>query len=121
MPAGQLEKMAVYMDVILLAQQSRVWPFTGHVININVKMEPHFDCMDASGMCGLALLSPSWSGGALVLHEAGMVVNLDVLDFMLFKSGDQTHFNKSLLSRMLTQHHKRTTSVNPYAGAEMLE
>jgi hypothetical protein len=84
LPPDEFEKLVIYMDVMPNTQQLGVWLFTGYVINIHVKMEPHWDPMDAFRMCGLTLLTRQSTGGGLILHEAGVVVDLKLLGFMHF-------------------------------------
>jgi hypothetical protein len=84
LPLDEFEKLVIYMDVMPNTQQLGVWLFTGYVINIHIKMEPHWDPMDTFRMCGLTLLTRQSTGGGLILHEAGVVVDLKLLGFMHF-------------------------------------
>jgi hypothetical protein len=70
---------------------SPVAPFLSLVININVATLAHRDAKDKL-LC-LVLAVGRFSGGGLVLKEQGLVVELGHGDFVVFTSGDTTHFN----------------------------
>jgi hypothetical protein len=93
LPPEDFKKLVLFADVMPLARQSGVWPLTGYVLNIHFRTDPHYDPMDALGICAVGLLTKC-NGGGLVLHEARVVVDLEPLDFMFFKSSHQTHFNE---------------------------
>jgi hypothetical protein len=93
MPHEEIEKLTVYMDVAPPAQCSGVWLLTGYAVNCLIKADHHLDIMDVFKICGLLLLT-ACSGSGLLLHKAGVVIDLRCLDFLLFCSGSQTHFNE---------------------------
>lgn len=67
------------------------FPFIGLVININASSRTHRDGMDHN-FC-LVLPIGSFTGGALVMLETGLVLHIRQGDIAVFRSGDITHFN----------------------------
>ncbi|KAA1475704.1 hypothetical protein DENSPDRAFT_758092, partial [Dentipellis sp. KUC8613] len=71
--------------------QSFVRPFLGWVVNINIVAEAHRDGKDRH-YC-LVMPIGNFEGGALVLYEQGLVLELRNGDYVVFESGKTTHFN----------------------------
>jgi hypothetical protein len=70
---------------------SAVKPFVSLVVNLNVRTEAHRDSMDKD-LC-LVLPIGTFTGGALVLMEPGISLELSNGDFAVFRSSQITHFN----------------------------
>lgn len=70
---------------------SPVSPFVSFVLNINVCTQGHRDVGDKH-LC-LVMALGDFEGGALVLREPGLVIELRNGDFAAFKSDCVTHFN----------------------------
>ena len=66
-------------------------PFTGFVVNLNVKSRAHRDKGDLK-ICVVIVLGDH-EGGELVLVEPGLVLELKSGDIVIFPSGNITHFN----------------------------
>jgi hypothetical protein len=66
-------------------------PFTGFVVNLNVKSQAHRDKGDLK-ICVVVVLGDH-QGGELVLVEPGLVLEVQSGDIVIFPSGDITHFN----------------------------
>ena len=76
---------------------SEVMPFVSVVLNLNVRTEAHRDKWDKN-LC-LILCTGDFSGGALVLKEQGLVLELQNSNFAIFKSSESTHFNLNYTGR----------------------
>lgn len=72
-------------------QTSPAHPFTGFVLNLNVRTQCHRDLHDHV-LC-VVLVFGQYSGGELVLYEPGLVLDLKNGDFVVFASDKITHFN----------------------------
>jgi len=70
---------------------SPVAPFLSLVVNLNVSMVGHRDRLDKD-LC-LVLPLGDFIGGALVMFEQCLVLELRSSDFTLFCSAETTHFN----------------------------
>ncbi|KAG0693972.1 hypothetical protein DFH29DRAFT_774814, partial [Suillus ampliporus] len=70
---------------------SPVAPFLSLVINLNVTTQAHRDRFDKI-LC-LVLPIGTFTGGALVMFEQGLVLELSCGDCVIFHSADTTHFN----------------------------
>ena len=81
-----------YVDNLPGRDPSPVQPFAGIVTNLNVATTFHRDVMDWD-ICGILVISKC-TGGALVLHEPGLVVEARNGDFMLFPSKTISHYNQ---------------------------
>jgi hypothetical protein len=66
-------------------------PFTAIVINVNACSKGHRDRQDLD-FC-LVIPIGTFTGGALVLMETGLVLYLRQGDIVIFRSGDITHLN----------------------------
>jgi hypothetical protein len=66
-------------------------PFIAIVINVNACSKGHRDPMDHH-FC-LVIPIGTFTGGALVMLETGLVLYLRQGDMVVFCSGDVTHFN----------------------------
>lgn len=85
------------VDIVPNAEGSPVRPFLSLVVNINVSTVAHRDWKDFE-LC-LVLAIGEFTGGALVLREQGLVVELMNGDFVIFRSGEATHFNLDYLGK----------------------
>ena len=61
------------------------------MVNIGAQLEPHTDPKD-DGLC-VVIPFGSWKGGELCLYDAGIVLELEPGDVVLFPSDRITHFN----------------------------
>src|ERR1700761_9395631 len=87
----EYEVLVELVEMLPGKPDSPVAPFLSLVININVATLAHRDAKDKL-LC-LVLAVGCFSGGGLVLKEQGLVVELGHGDFVVFTSGDTTHFN----------------------------
>ncbi|KAG0708540.1 hypothetical protein DFH29DRAFT_794960 [Suillus ampliporus] len=76
---------------LLDGECSPVAPFLSLVLNLNVTTEGHRNRLDKD----LCLILPlgEFAGGALVMFEQGLVLEIHCGDFVIFHSTDSTHFN----------------------------
>ncbi|KAJ7199546.1 hypothetical protein B0H12DRAFT_997032, partial [Mycena haematopus] len=68
-------------------------PFGGIVVNFNACSDAHRDKFDLENRCVVMPLPQNCRGGALVLQEARLVLDLHLGNVVLFPSGRFTHFN----------------------------
>lgn len=67
------------------------YPFPGFVLNLQVATEAHTDTNDDT-IC-VVIPFGDYTGGELVLHEAGIVLELVEGDILIFPSYRLTHYN----------------------------
>jgi hypothetical protein len=72
-------------------EHSPVAPFLSLVLNLNVTTEGHRDRFDKD-LC-LVLPLGKFTGGALVMFEQGLVLEIGCGDFAIFRFSETTHFN----------------------------
>jgi hypothetical protein len=87
----EFEILDAYIQVLPGKDYPSFAPFLSVAININVATKAHRDVMDKRICLVLALTDAV--GGGLVLHEPGIVVDMDNGDMIIFKSSKITHFN----------------------------
>ncbi|KAJ7256002.1 hypothetical protein C8J57DRAFT_1721597 [Mycena rebaudengoi] len=68
-------------------------PYGGVVVNMGGCSDAHTDELDDEDHCVVIPFTRNCVGGALVLHEAGTVLDLHAGDMVLFLSARLTHFN----------------------------
>ncbi|KAJ7173955.1 hypothetical protein C8R43DRAFT_943594 [Mycena crocata] len=68
-------------------------PFGGIVINLGGCSPGHCDDEDDGDHCVVIPFMRDCKGGALVLHEPGLVLDLEAGDMVIFPSARLTHFN----------------------------
>ncbi|KAI6009271.1 hypothetical protein EDC04DRAFT_2610639 [Pisolithus marmoratus] len=100
LPEAEYEALAQVAESLPGNAVSAVEPFISLVININIQMEVHQDQFDKN-LC-LALAIGNFSGGGLVLHKQGLVLELQNGDFAVFHSSETTHFNLNHVGRQAT-------------------
>lgn len=88
---GSYETLQIFCELLPLNHRPRTFPFPGWVLNINVCTDGHKDTNDAE-ICVVIPGGP-FRGGELVLHEAGLVLELVEGDILVFPSWKITHFN----------------------------
>jgi hypothetical protein len=88
---GIYDSLTVFCDVLPLGGVPATYPFPGFVINIQVCTDAHTDDMDDS-VC-VVIPFGIFEGGELVLVEAGLVLDLQEGDILIFPSHRYTHFN----------------------------
>lgn len=79
------------LDTLPGQPSSLVSPFPSFAFNINVCTQGHRDVGD-NNLC-LVLVAGHFEGGALALHEPGLVVELGNGDWAAFQSNLTTHYN----------------------------
>lgn len=84
-------ELEVFLDFIPLKQRSPFHPFTGMVLNINCCTTVHRDPQDRK-ICVVVPFG-NWTGGELVLHDLGLVLELSQGDIVAFRSDRVTHYN----------------------------
>jgi hypothetical protein len=85
--------LAIFCEILPLNIRPATYPFPGCVINLQVCTQAHLDAGD-SGVC-VVLPFGDFSGGELVLYEAGLVIEAQEGDIVIFPSFGLTHFNMS--------------------------
>jgi hypothetical protein len=85
------QNLAVLVEALPLNEWAPAYPFSGIVINVNIATRAHRDKGDEE-VC-LVISISQCDGGALVLHEAGIVVEAENGDCVGFPSVTQTHYN----------------------------
>ncbi|KAJ7242019.1 hypothetical protein C8J57DRAFT_1526421 [Mycena rebaudengoi] len=68
-------------------------PYGGVVVNMGGCSDAHADELDDEDHCMVIPFTKNCVGGALVLHEAGTVLDLHAGDMVLFLPAWLTHFN----------------------------
>jgi hypothetical protein len=79
------------METLPLNELTPSFPFSGIVVNVNTATRAHRDQADEQ-LCMVVTISEC-KGGALVLHESGIVVECANGDCIGFSSVTQTHYN----------------------------
>ncbi|KAI6006397.1 hypothetical protein EDC04DRAFT_2583049 [Pisolithus marmoratus] len=100
LPEAEYEVLAQVAESLPGNAVSAVELFISLVININVQAEAHWDQFDKN-LC-LALAIGNFSGGGLVLHKQGLVLELQNGDFAVFHSSETIHFNLNYVGRWAT-------------------
>jgi len=85
------DNLRIFCELLPLNHRSPTHPFPGYVLNINVCTIGHKDTNDTE-IC-IVIPGGVFKGGELVLHEAGLVLELVEGDVIVFPSWKITHFN----------------------------
>ncbi|KAK0229274.1 hypothetical protein EDD85DRAFT_957670 [Armillaria nabsnona] len=85
------KELTVFVDHLLLNDQSAAYPFSGYVINVGVATNGHRDGFDK--IACVVVPFGDWQRGELCLYEAGYVWHLKPWDVLIFPLGHITHFN----------------------------
>jgi hypothetical protein len=85
------DRLRVFCEILPLNQMPATYPFPGFVLNIQVCTEAHVDANDDT-ICVVIPFGP-YEGGELVLYEAGLVLEIQEGDILIFPSYCLTHFN----------------------------
>jgi hypothetical protein len=85
------DRLRIFCEILPLNHRPATYPFPGFVLNIQVCTEAHVDTNDDT-ICIVIPFGP-YKGGELVLHEAGLVLELQEGDILIFPSYRLTHFN----------------------------
>jgi len=85
------DRLRVFCEILPLNQMPATYPFPGFVLNIQVCTEAHVDANDDT-ICVVIPFGP-YEGGELVLYEAGLVLEIQEGDILIFPSYRLTHFN----------------------------
>jgi hypothetical protein len=88
---NEYRKIKAFVDVLPLNQSPTSYPFASFVVNVQASLEAHKDGGDDT-LC-VTIPFGKWTSGRLVLHEAGIVLDLSVGDVVIFPSCYITHFN----------------------------
>lgn len=83
--------MKFYVDTQPMDKDIPMSPFSGFFLNIGVATHAHRDPND-HGPCAVFCLG-QFTGGELVLHDLGLVVDLRPGEVIFFPSRDVTHYN----------------------------
>ncbi|KAJ7276958.1 hypothetical protein C8J57DRAFT_1061393 [Mycena rebaudengoi] len=86
----------VYLSYLIVVPHQIACPFApygGVVVNMGGCLDAHADELDAENNCVVIPFTKNCVGGGLVLHEAGMVMDLHAGDMILFLSAWLTHYN----------------------------
>ena len=85
------DRLRVFCEILPFNQMPATYPFPGFVLNIQVCTEAHVDANDDT-ICVVIPFGP-YEGGELVLYEAGLVLEIQEGDILIFPSYRLTHFN----------------------------
>ncbi|TCD59939.1 hypothetical protein EIP91_011029 [Steccherinum ochraceum] len=88
---GIYHELSVTAEALPMREDCPAHPFTGFVLNINVVTKAHRDKQDKK-VC-LVIAIGRFTGGAICLHELGLVIPLRQGDCVMFPSGKITHYN----------------------------
>jgi hypothetical protein len=88
---GEYKDIKVFADILPLNDVPVTYPFPGFVLNIQVATVAHLDGGDESSC--VVIPSGTFTGGQLILYEAGLVLDLKAGDVVIFPSFKLTHFN----------------------------
>ena len=85
------DDLRIFCEILPLNHRPTTYPFPGWVVNFNVCTIGHKDTNDID----ICVVAPAgdFKGGELVLHEAGLVLELVEGDILVFPSWKITHFN----------------------------
>ncbi|KAJ7027833.1 hypothetical protein C8F04DRAFT_882322, partial [Mycena alexandri] len=86
-------KLEAYINILPYNAACPWAPFGGVVVNFNACSDAHLDGWDLFKRCLVVPLMRDCKGGALVLYEGRLVLDLHTADAILFPSGRFTHFN----------------------------
>ncbi|KAJ7751093.1 hypothetical protein B0H16DRAFT_1419550 [Mycena metata] len=86
-------KLEAYINILPYNAACPWAPFGGVVVNFNACSDAHLDGWDLFKRCLVVPLMRNCKGGALVLYEGRLVLDLHNADAILFPSGRFTHFN----------------------------
>lgn len=81
----------MFVKLLPFSEYLGIEPFTGLVFNVGVCTTGHRDPLDKKWCVVIPLCD--FEGGALVLHEAGLVLDVRAGDVIIFPSCEITHFN----------------------------
>lgn len=85
------EELSVFCELLPLNRFPTTYPFPGFVLNIQCCTEGHTDNGDTT-ICAVIPFG-DYEGGELVLHEAGLVLDIKRGDVLIFPSHLINHFN----------------------------
>ena len=88
---NNFHNLSILVDALPLNEWAPAYPFSGIVVNVNIATRGHRDKADED-LCMVITISEC-EGGALVLHESGIVVESGNGDCVGFSSVTQTHYN----------------------------
>jgi hypothetical protein len=88
---SSFNQLRIFCEILPLSHRPATYPFPGYVLNIQVCTEAHVDVNDTE-VC-IVVPFGQYEGGELVLHEAGLVLELKEGDILVFPSHRLTHFN----------------------------
>lgn len=83
--------LSVFCEMLPMNQCPPTFPFPGFVLNIQVCTQAHTDTND--DLLCIVIPFGDCQGGELVLHEAGLVLELKEGDILIFPSSKLTHYN----------------------------
>jgi hypothetical protein len=87
----EYDQLRVSCKILPLNHRLATYPFAGFVLNIQVCTDGHIDEKDDT-IC-VVIPFGEHTGGQLVLHEMGLVLDLQEGDVLIFPSYRLTHFN----------------------------
>lgn len=85
------DQLRVFCELLPLNHLPATYPFPGFVLNLQVCTQAHVDSND-DRIC-VVIPFGAFRGGELVLHEMGLVIELQEGDIVIFPSSKLTHFN----------------------------
>ena len=85
------KNLAVLVEKLPLNEWTPIYPFSGIIVNVNIATRAHRD--EGNEELCMVITVSDCEGGALVLHEAGIVVESSNGDCIGFPSVTQTHYN----------------------------
>ena len=83
--------LSIFCDILPLNGRPCTYPFPGCVINLQVATQGHIDIGDDT-IC-VVIPFGEFEGGELVLHEAGLIIDMKEGDILIFPSYRLTHYN----------------------------
>jgi hypothetical protein len=87
----ETEEISMFVKLLPFSEYLGIEPFTGLVFNVGVCTVGHRDTLDQKWCVVIPFCD--FKGGALVLHEVGLVLEARAGDVIIFPSCDITHFN----------------------------
>jgi hypothetical protein len=88
---SEYEEIKAFVDVLPLNHYPKTYPFASFVLNVQGSAVAHKDAGDK--IWCVTIPFGQFSGGSLVLHEPGIVIERGIGDVMIFPSSNLTHFN----------------------------
>ncbi|KAJ7201927.1 hypothetical protein C8J57DRAFT_1543611 [Mycena rebaudengoi] len=114
---GVSKKLDFYISFLPGNRQCPYAPFGGVVINMGGCSEAHADELDLENHCVVMPFTKNCVGGALALHEVGLILDLHSGDMVVFLSARITHYNLHFKGKRASLVFQSDSSLKKWANA----